>query len=373
MSSKKGKRKENQVVTEAKKSAELRRTDESQKTQEKQEVQEKAEVQENQEVQEKQKEPEVSEIQEIKEVQEEVRVPENSQTKVSKKALLWRAVFGGILTAAIVFLAVCLYKTSADLRSVQAFSNGLQTELNNTEMKLNEVLKSVNGNRTSVGNTVNPDDTTDEPVPSVTSKPRPTPVPEVYTVCIDAGHGGYDGGAVLVSEDGTKRQEKDDNLRLAKLVQAELETYGVKVIMTREDDTFIELYDRTLMANAMDADALISFHRNAYYLGGKMSERVGGVEIWIHSSRPTQARQLANRILDAILDVGGMEDRGVRYGSMSDGEEDYAINRRSLMPSMIIEMGFISNAGDNEAFDTNGEAYAKAIAKEVYEWLESQR
>ena len=77
-------------------------------------------------------------------------------------------------------------------------------------------------------------------------------------------------------------------------------------------------------------------------------------------------------MLDAILDTGDMEDRGVRYGSMSDYNEDYAINRRALMTSMIVEMGFISSEKDNEDFDTNGEAYAKAIAKEIYDWLIQQ-
>ena len=60
-------------------------------------------------------------------------------------------------------------------------------------------------------------------------------------------------------------------------------------------------------------------------------------------------------------------------GSMTDFEEDYAINRRAMMPSMIVEMGFISNEEDNAAYDANGEAYAKAIAKEVYEWLQKEK
>lgn len=275
-------------------------------------------------------------------------------------------VFGLLLTAAVAVLAGCLYKTSAELHTVQVFSKGLQTKLKHTEAKLNDLSVAVNG---EVPDAWKEETAGTEETPTTTKKPYPTPVPEGYTVCIDAGHGAHDTGAVLEYEDGTTRQEKDDNLWLAQLVQKELEAYGVKVIMTREDDSFLELYDRTQLANAMDADALISFHRNAYYLNGKMNGRVNGVEIWIHSSRPTPARQLANRMLDAILEVGGMEDRGVRYGSMTDYEEDYAINRRAMMTSMIVEMGFISNEKDNEAYDTNGEAYAKAMAKEIYAWL----
>ena len=330
--------------------------------------------------------PEVVQVPEMKEIQEREKATENGAAEAvysqesatvgtTKKNVVARVFFGGIVIAAILFLAFCLYKTTGELRTVQTMSGDLQTNLQTAETKLEELLKREEAflaqmeqrDKQEEANRV-PDEEQGTTAESG-KKPRTTPEPERYTVCIDAGHGAHDTGAVLEAEDGTMRYEKDDNLWLAQLVKEELEAYGVKVVMTREDDSFLELYDRTLLANSVDVDALISFHRNAYYLNGKMSDRVGGVEIWIHSSRPTEARQLANRMLDAILDVGGMDDRGVRYGSMTDHTEDYAINRRALMTSMIVEMGFISNPKDNEDLDANGEAYAKAIAKEIYDWL----
>lgn len=291
------------------------------------------------------------------------------ERKQKKKASVAGITFGVVMLAALAVLAVCLYKTSAELQSVQAFSKGLQTKLKHTEEKLNVLSGAVNGDDADGRETELFQGEEDDGTVKGTKPPYPTPVPEVYTVCVDAGHGAHDSGAVLELEDGTERQEKNDTLWLAKLLQKELEAYGVKVVMTREDDSFLELYDRTLLANSLDVDLLVSLHRNAYYSNGKMNDRVKGVEIWIHNSRPTAARQLANRMLDAILEVGGMEDRGVRYGSMTDYNENYAINRRAMMPSMIVEMGFISNKADNEAYDTNGEAYAKAMAKEIYQWL----
>ncbi len=303
-------------------------------------------------------------------------MPENQQAELhkneEKKNSVGGKIFGTVVVAAVLFLSVCLYKTVTDLRTIQATSDELRIELETTKGKINNFLNEANDKAPEKNDELSGEgQDTDEgkELPEITRKPRTTPAPEGYTVCIDAGHGAHDTGAVLEYEDGTRRLEKDDNLWLAQLVQKELEEYGIKVLMTRDDDSFLELYDRTLMANAMDVDALISFHRNAYYQNGKMNERVKGVEIWIHSSRPTEARRLANAMLDAILDVGGLEDRGVRYGSMTDFEEDYAINRRALMTSMIVEMGFISNEADNIAYDANGEAYAKAMAKEIYEWL----
>lgn len=315
-------------------------------------------------------------IPEIKEIKMGTDAKETQSTSGNgsgkRRGSVWSPIFGVILTAAVAVLAVCLYKTSAELQSVQAFSSGLQTKLKATETKVNELSATIREGGAENQSTEESQEGMQDDSPAVTKTPYPTPVPEMYTVCIDAGHGAHDTGAVLEYEDGTKRQEKDDNLWLSQLVQKELESYGVKVVMTREDDSFLELYDRTLLANSLDVDALISFHRNAYYLNGKMNDRVSGVEIWIHSSLPTSSRQLANRMLDAILSVGGMEDRGVKYGSMTDFKEDYAINRRALMPSMIVEMGFISNDEDNAAYDANGEAYAKAMAKVIYEWLTEQ-
>ena len=71
------------------------------------------------------------------------------------------------------------------------------------------------------------------------------------TVCIDAGHGGYDVGAT-----NGERYEKDDNLRLAKAVEAELKARGINTIMTRSDDTYVSLEDRCKTANKKKADLL---------------------------------------------------------------------------------------------------------------------
>lgn len=273
---------------------------------------------------------------------------------------------GAVLVIAVVSLTVCLYGVSKKLKSVQALSDGLRADLEVARAEMERLSQNREGDGTMSAADVTPE-------PKATPSPLPTPPPEVYTVCIDAGHGAHDMGAVLALEDGTYRLEKNDNLWMAQLVQRELEAYGVKVIMTREDDMFLELYDRTFAANSLDVDALISFHRNAYYQSGEMSSKVGGVEIWVHSSLPEDATRLAKNMLQAIQEVGGMENRGLKYGSKTDAKEDFAINRRAMMPSMIVELGFISNPEDNAAYDANGEAYAKAMAEEIYAWLGTLR
>ncbi|MBQ8798323.1 MAG: N-acetylmuramoyl-L-alanine amidase [Lachnospiraceae bacterium] len=331
----------------------------------------------------KQKKPEKKqEVVEWKEREQEKDVVQEDGATEKKKAHqfgMFLLVLMGIILAATVFvLAVCLYDTSKDLKTVQTMSGSLQSEIELAKQKVEQVeklLEEVEADYEAVAKNASDEAVAEsgDVKAKPTATPRPTPEPEVYTVCVDAGHGGYDTGATLWTDEETERREKDDNLRMAELLKKELEAYGVKVIMTREDDTFLELYDRTFIANSLDADALISLHRNAYYLNGKMNDRVSGVEIWVHNSRPADAMQLAGEMLGAMMEVGGMKNRGVKYGSMSDVNENYAINRRALMTSMIVELGFISNEEDNAALDTYGEAYAKAMATEIYEWLQTLR
>jgi len=80
-----------------------------------------------------------------------------------------------------------------------------------------------------------------------------------FTVCVDAGHGDYDGGTTDASG---KRYEKDDNLKVALEVQKYLEKYGVNVVMIRDDDSFLELDERCAKANNAKADMYVSLHRS---------------------------------------------------------------------------------------------------------------
>lgn len=285
----------------------------------------------------------------------------------TKKLALLLGVTGLCLIIAIIVLAVRLGGVSKELKSVQAMSFGLQEELATAKLELAESEKKLSAKDAQIKEVLLTPVTT--PVPTAT--PLPTAVPEgkKYIVCVDAGHGDWDGGAVFRDESGRElRDEKNDNLRMSKWFKEALEVYGVEVVLTRESDVYLDLKERTAIANAAGADVLISFHRNSF--GGE--DEVSGVEFWIHSSQPKDAKELANLLLDAIMEVGGMADRGVKYGSMSSVKEDFEINRSAKMTSMIVELGFISSAADNEAYDAHGKEYAEMMAKTVYDWLEEQ-
>ncbi len=180
-----------------------------------------------------------------------------------------------------------------------------------------------------------------------------------YTVCLDPGHGGDDFGAVLNS---AGRYEKDDNLRLAMLVKEELEKFDIKVILTREDDTFVSLKQRCRIANKSRADIFVSLHRNSSSSGS-------GMEIWIKDNPEEKEIELAEDILSALTQSSSLMSRGVKKGFRDSSGNNYYVNANTNMPSCLVEVGFISNIEDNKNFDENINNYAKGIAKAIYESL----
>lgn len=170
-------------------------------------------------------------------------------------------------------------------------------------------------------------------------------------IFIDPGHGSGDPGAVNGS-----RKEKDDVLRLSKLIEEELSRQDVEVKLSRSDDVNVpNLTSRIKTSNSWGADYFLSIHRNSAGAGAT------GNEIWVISSATNATVGKAKLIIDAICSIDGLSNRGVKKGAV--GYKDYAVNRDTNMPSALLELGFISNGGDNAAFDKHIGDYAKTIAK----------
>lgn len=173
--------------------------------------------------------------------------------------------------------------------------------------------------------------------------------PTLFTVCVDAGHGGKDIGC-----DSGGRIEKEDTLKLAQALSDVLKSMQIKVVMTREDDTFLYLSERCRAAKKEDADYLVSLHRN--------KGNGNGAETWISSHANEENTALAQNIMDNLETAGISRNRGIKQGSYNDDEEDYYITSNALMPSCIVELGFINDSEDNRLYDANLDAYARAIA-----------
>ena len=202
----------------------------------------------------------------------------------------------------------------------------------------------------------NSSDTVSPPVdtvaPDTMLSPPAEPEPQV-TICVDAGHGGKDAGAVW--ED---RMEKDDALKLAFKVAEQVEALGQKAILTRTDDSYPYFSERADIANNANADIFISLHRNSFV-------GANGVEIWISYKASSDTVNFAEDMIDALAEIGISKDRGVKKGTTSSSKEDYYVNRLTNMPSCIIELGFITSDEDNRLYDENMDAYAKAIAEQA--------
>ena len=174
----------------------------------------------------------------------------------------------------------------------------------------------------------------------------------LFTVCIDAGHGGKD-----IGSDSKGRIEKDDTLKLAKALSDALSERQIRVVMTRDDDSFLYLSQRCKAATEANARYLISLHRNK----GKGN----GAEAWINSRASDETTSLASNILTSLEKVGISRNRGIKQGSYNSNEEDYYITANAKMPACILELGFINDSDDNRMYDANLTDYANAIADAV--------
>lgn len=180
-------------------------------------------------------------------------------------------------------------------------------------------------------------------------------------VVIDPGHGGKDYGAIY-----GERNEKDDNLKLALLVYDKLKEMGIDAELTRDNDKKISLEKRCAFANRKRAVLFVSLHRNS-------ADGAKGVEIWIDNgeNKDTEKdRKLAETVLLKLDEAGISQNRGVKEG-YARGEGNYYVNSHTLMPSCLVELGFINSETDNTMFDENIEEYADAVAEAIADNLKT--
>ena len=190
------------------------------------------------------------------------------------------------------------------------------------------------------------------------AKPHPKGKrPAEITVVIDAGHGGHDTGAM--SPHGLP--EKDANLRLANAVRNELVKRGYTVVMTREDDTFIELYDRPKVAHGANADLFVSIHHNAPgYASHPFAIRSQSVYAW-NALGEKLAKAINARMAAADL---FLKNDGVLHAN-------FAVTRNPEIPSCLIEADFITHPdGECAAWDASRRlVIAASIADGIADWV----
>ena len=218
-------------------------------------------------------------------------------------------------------------------------------------------------------------------------------------VVLDAGHGGKDYGALGAHD----LFEKEINLRISKRVQKILlNRYHYKVIMTRKDDTFIELKDRGKIANTHDADLFVSIHANAakrksakgietYYLGSgsneqarETAERENGdlvhsvaddavqeiLASLISTTKINDSSRLAAIVQKRLHKTMSKKFSGIQNLGVKEGP--FFVLHDTNMPSILVEVGFVTNG--REGRHLKNKIYqkwlAESIARGIHEYLE---
>jgi len=174
-----------------------------------------------------------------------------------------------------------------------------------------------------------------------------------YKVVLDAGHGGYDNGSAY-----GERIEKDENLKLTLAVGEILENNGVDVIYTRVNDIYVSPLKRAQIANAENADLFVSIHRNS----GAIPNTYSGVQTLIYDEEGLK-KVIAENINQELENVG-FTNLGVEV------RNNLAVLRRTQMPSLLVEVGFINNDADNVLFDQRFTDIAYGIASGILDALD---
>ena len=216
---------------------------------------------------------------------------------------------------------------------------------------------------------------------------------KVGAILIDAGHGGKDPGALKTYKVGGKNvtiQEKDITLRVSKMLAERLKAAypGKQIILTRNSDKFLSLGERTDIANGVkvgenEAVLFISIHVNS-----SLNKTSSGYEVWylspgyrrnvldkstvdgdenlfpilnsmLEEEYTTESIMIAKFIMDGLQGQIGKEStaRGIKA-------EEWFVVRNSNMPSVLIELGFVSN--EKEALLLNDDRYLKKATLGIY-------
>ena len=176
-----------------------------------------------------------------------------------------------------------------------------------------------------------------------------------YSIMLDAGHGGArDPGAVYEG-----RQEKDDNLKLVLAIGEILSDRGIDVEYTRTTDVYETPYEKAMKANNAGVDFFVSIHRNSF----PVDNEVEGVESLVYDLSGLKYEMARN--INEQLESVGFVNLGVK------ARPNLVVLKRTRMPAVLVEVGFINSNTDNQLFNDNFQDIAQAIADGILDTLES--
>jgi N-acetylmuramoyl-L-alanine amidase len=193
--------------------------------------------------------------------------------------------------------------------------------------------------------------------PPIVRKTRNQPLSGIK-ILLDPGHGGKESGATGP----TGYLEKDVNLVVSKLLRDELLKRGATVVMTREDDRELSLAERQAIISKAEPAIALSIHHNSLPDDGDAQNTKGFSAYWYHPQAHNLALFLHNYIVKNL--------KRPAYGVLWD---NLALTRPTTAPSVLLELGFMSNPDEFELV-VNPQAQqkmAKGIAEGITEWFKN--
>lgn len=187
---------------------------------------------------------------------------------------------------------------------------------------------------------------------------------EERTVILDAGHGGSDPGKVGINN----ALEKEINLEISKKVKALLEAKEIKVIMTRETDEMLceetadnkkreDMKRRTEMINEIRPFLVVSIHQNSF-----SDASVSGAQVFYYSGSE-ESEKMAVLMQNALREVDEQNQREAK------ANDSYYLLKKTKVPTLIVECGFLSNPEEAEKLVTD--EYQDAISNAIVKGIES--
>ena len=172
-------------------------------------------------------------------------------------------------------------------------------------------------------------------------------------ITVDAGHGGKETGTTGCFGD----KEKDVVLKIAKYLEKELQQRGADVVMTRNDDSYVGLYDRVKISNEKGARFFVSIHNNALPDTLDPNQHRGTSTYYYYP----QSERFAQNILNTMVETLGTKNDNIH-------RQSFAVVRNTNALSVLIEVAYLINPDDNEML--LNEQFQKNTAKAIADGIE---
>lgn len=179
-----------------------------------------------------------------------------------------------------------------------------------------------------------------------------------WLVVLDAGHGGKDPGASSI----TGRTEKEFNLAVALKVQERLQgDPDIELVLTRDGDNYPELEERSSLANGLNANVFVSIHANSMPKTATGMLANGSETYYTRND----SKELALVMQKYLAEATGLKDNGIKVQNLH-------VTRETKMPAVLLEAGYLSNAGDEAALysEETQNRIAEGIVNALREYLD---